>query len=423
MFKHLIFTCLLLLFFITAIELVATFILQRPETFSIFSEQPEKQNTFNSLILDEDGIYRHNEGFVDSIKSSLSTARPNQTKDAVQIYFSLSYYAQLYDIHNRVNKLSGKYLESLKKELSNDYKNGGYLSYKEKIYNEYDSIKEFNLFNDIKLYTQSWINDSGFRSISFKNYSSHRKKIMLLGDSFTYGISSMPLYKSFSDLILLEGHLTYNGGIPGTNVINYYSVAQKYIPQIKPNYVITFYFPVNDHINFPWDSTNHSYKPGQSINNVWFPSVINSEYLPQKEEWLSTITHCLESKLPFTFLRPFLTYHLFINRFYDNKIKQCFPDPNYIDVEMTHFFLKKIDLVCKQNNSVHFIIIIPPFNFDMEKFKKESDNTLFENIKVFYPLHFTAEDYKISLGDPHFNNNGHQKMKEYIIKIIEESEL
>ncbi|HWB63866.1 MAG TPA: SGNH/GDSL hydrolase family protein, partial [Chitinophagales bacterium] len=95
-------------------------------------------------------------------------------------------------------------------------------------------------------YSTHPVNEDGFRSIAFKNYHTKRKKILLLGDSFAWGHSAKPLTNSFADLLLAKGYVVYNTGISGADPAQYLAIAKKYIPLLKPDYVVVNFFMGND---------------------------------------------------------------------------------------------------------------------------------------------------------------------------------
>lgn len=95
-------------------------------------------------------------------------------------------------------------------------------------------------------YIHSPINKDGFRSIAFKHYSNSKPKILLLGDSFTWGHSTTVKSNCFSDILLANGFVVYNTGISATDVAQYHAIAEKYIPVIKPDIIIVNFFLGND---------------------------------------------------------------------------------------------------------------------------------------------------------------------------------
>lgn len=92
------------------------------------------------------------------------------------------------------------------------------------------------------------INEDGFRSPDFSKLDSTKKKILFIGDSFTWGMSASPVTDHcFVDLIRNETNYEIsNAGIPAADPVQYSLLAQKYIPTLKPDYVVVMFFMGND---------------------------------------------------------------------------------------------------------------------------------------------------------------------------------
>lgn len=95
-------------------------------------------------------------------------------------------------------------------------------------------------------YLDSPINEDGFRSIAFKNHPTTRKKVLLLGDSFTWGIGTENLSSSFADELSCKGFAVYNSGITGVGMAQYAGIAETYAPIIQPDVVVVNVFLGND---------------------------------------------------------------------------------------------------------------------------------------------------------------------------------
>lgn len=91
------------------------------------------------------------------------------------------------------------------------------------------------------------VNRDGFRTKEFSTIDSNKKKILFIGDSFTWGLSASPLDSCFVDLIRNEtNYEVINFGIPVTDPPQYFALAEKYIPVIKPDLVFVVFFMGND---------------------------------------------------------------------------------------------------------------------------------------------------------------------------------
>ena len=94
--------------------------------------------------------------------------------------------------------------------------------------------KEYNWSTEIVL------NNEGFRTNNINTLlSSPRKnRVLLIGDSFAWGLTAKPIFNCFGDLLDQTEYVVYNTGIPGIGPNQYELAAKTYIPIIKPKYVL-----------------------------------------------------------------------------------------------------------------------------------------------------------------------------------------
>jgi hypothetical protein len=90
------------------------------------------------------------------------------------------------------------------------------------------------------------VNSDGFYSLPFKQHHNDKKRVLLIGDSFTYGMSLNNKTYSFANILLAKGYTVYNAGISGADPPQYLAIAKKYIPILKPDFVIVNFYQGND---------------------------------------------------------------------------------------------------------------------------------------------------------------------------------
>ncbi len=116
--------------------------------------------------------------------------------------------------------------------------------------NYYRNLSVHQHLNDLETaiveYSNHPINTEGFRSIAFRNYKTKAKKILLLGDSFTFGQAPKYLFQSFADYLLTKGLIIFNTGITSTDPPQYLLIAKEFIPKLRPDYVIVNLCLAND---------------------------------------------------------------------------------------------------------------------------------------------------------------------------------
>ncbi len=94
------------------------------------------------------------------------------------------------------------------------------------------------------------INADGFRGKAFSSVDTVKKKILMIGDSFVWGMSASPIEDS-SFCNLLESKLNvFNCGIPATDPLQYSLIAENYVNELSPDAVYVFVFTGNDMMRF-----------------------------------------------------------------------------------------------------------------------------------------------------------------------------
>lgn len=133
-------------------------------------------------------------------------------------------------------------------------------------------------------YSQHPFNKEGFRSIPFSPYTGQKKKILVVGDSYVYGMSARPYYNSFVDELLADGQMVYAAGIPGTDPAQYAAIVEKYVPLLNPDLVIVCFYMGNDLMEYP--RVSRSSEPHEHICNAGFmQSNINGKYYDEKSAY------------------------------------------------------------------------------------------------------------------------------------------
>ena len=114
-----------------------------------------------------------------------------------------------------------------------------------KFYTDIDGIFKANpeFFSHSK---NKLINHDGFRGNPFEYVDTPRAKILLIGDSFTWGCTARPFTNCFADILQKSGYYVYNGGIPGVDPQQYALIAKKYTPILKPDVVAVCLYLGND---------------------------------------------------------------------------------------------------------------------------------------------------------------------------------
>jgi hypothetical protein len=253
----------------------------KPQVYSFNRDFKVVDSPFvmKNFITDEAGIYKFSPWVRDSAMSQLHS---NQN---TWLTFNIL-DKKLADI----DKLDLVYNDYLK-VTDHDYKPPLYLKMKSKGFEapiESDLSKLFtkllykknrnNWENSIVDYMHQPFNEEGFKSISFKTKDSTKKRILIVGDSYVFGMYARPIHASFCDNLLAKGYLVFSAGIPGTDPAQYAAIAKKYIPIIKPDLVVMCFYEGNDYM--PYDRTPLPNQPHEYISNAgFFQSAPYGEFL------------------------------------------------------------------------------------------------------------------------------------------------
>lgn len=328
-----------------------------------------------------------------------------------------------------VNYLSYGMIQFQNREFNNSLFN-----YYEKLKNK-PKILLSKLEKEILHYIQNPINDDGFRSISFQPYSHHKPSMLLLGDSFTWGHSATNLTNSFADILLSKGYIVYNTGITATDPSQYLAIAKKYIPVLKPDYVIVNFFIGNDIQYFSREVKSHQpvfYATNAGIlmantEGVFFPSskaayqnVIDSWSIPENKSIFNKLmAQTSITSLIWKIMNPHNLFPDLINLFpylyiqtkviYDQARHERRSKTPYCNIE-----LKEIEKICELNESIFILSSIPEVYRWTEK-KTQDFLGLFEGLN-YVEMKTEKSDYVLS--NAHFNDKGHAKYAVFLDSII-----
>ena len=296
----------------------------------------------------------------------------------------------------------------------------------------------------------SYINSDGFRGTEFSNTDTSKKRILFIGDSFTWGGRANPITESFVDLIEREGYICFNTGIPGTGPNQYQLIAEKYVTRLKPDLVCLMFYMANDVVHRktklgPYQNACHITNAG------WLnPYIDNDEHLSTAQEAYDyyfrrhTIPGTDSIFIQKVFASTVITTKLWYVLSALKIIK--FQDPlveNRINTGKAHFFdepvsydyLKAVKKACDDEN-VPFHIFVIPVHTEVKslhwkwllKYVIQLGRSATTNIERDYPLVFRELKYHVpdnlirsdyyEWPDGHFNNEGHRKFADYVLRIL-----
>lgn len=273
------------------------------------------------------------------------------------------------------------------------------------------------------------LNTDGFRGIEFKNYPTAKKKILLLGDSFTWGHSTQNKTNSFADLLLAKGYVVYNTGISGADPAQYLAVAKKYIPLLKPDYVVVNFFMGNDIQYYkrtvqPYMPIHYCCNASNLIacpNGIYFANqmqayqFVKAHYHIPVRNWFDKLCSLTATGTLLWKVMAKFNFHVStIPVEYEAYWKAT--EKYKSDLPVCNGELKELEQVCNINGSKFMLIAIPEIR-NGRLINPDEVPHLFDSLTYKLPAQITTADYEASNG--HYNEEGQRKHAAYIQSLME----
>jgi hypothetical protein len=279
------------------------------------------------------------------------------------------------------------------------------------------------------------LNENGFRSIPFRNYVTPQPKVLLIGDSFTWGYSASNITHAFAEILTARGYAVFNAGITGTDPAQYEAIASKYIPILRPDAVVVNFYMGNDIYYFkrpvaPYRAMAYVTNAGMLVANPgieWLPSAAAAYDFLVEERGIPNLKGsifnacCAQSAVSTQIWRGLNGIGIF-PKAYSNSAYwgRCLPQQSAKPVSGEH--LKSIAATCKQYNATFILGVIPALA-DLDKRIGTPDLNipqdypgLFDGLEIHVPP-LTSADYNAS--DDHFNDAGHLKYADFLQGLLQ----
>lgn len=263
------------------------------------------------------------------------------------------------------------------------------------------------------------INSEGFRGNEFIKVQTPRIRLLLIGDSFTWGASAKPFSNSFADRLQQAGYHVYNAGIPGTDPGQYARIAEKYVPRLQPDVTVVCLYLGNDLRAVP-----HPVKTGANLHyhtNAGFLRGYddNGRYFKDGAALMRYINarmcgncHSLHEWFFFRTVIGKGVYRLL----HPHRLPA--PDPEFGWVRER---LHQIDRVARRESSRLLIFLIPMAPWaQRESHDLEQVTNLLDGLEWFFPDSLGMADYHRP-PNRHFNNSGHRKFARFMIVRLSET--
>lgn len=260
------------------------------------------------------------------------------------------------------------------------------------------------------------INAEGFRGNEFEPVATGRKKLFLIGDSFTWGQTARPIALSFADRLQAAGYHVYNGGIPGTDTQQYALVAEKYVPRLEPDVVAVFVFLGND-----VEPTPFLFRPNKTLHYVTSVGFLrgyddNGNFFENAAEAVRYLENrkCGRATSPWGYLlfQTVVGRGIFGALYHGPGMKS---DPSRRWVVDN---LNRIKRVSERNGARFVVFLIPARFADVaEEESLERNLHLFAGFEHHFPRSIVDSDYQRP-ANQHFNNKGHRKYADFVIDVL-----
>lgn len=260
------------------------------------------------------------------------------------------------------------------------------------------------------------INNEGFRTKEFSEIDSTKKKILFIGDSFTWGLSAHPLDSCFADILQRETSFEIiNLGISATDPPQYFQVAKKYVPLLKPDFVFVVFFMDNDLMRF--DRKISANEPLYFMTNAGaILADIDAKHFHTAQE---AYNYCVNEKYflrkPQNLLEQIVSKSALLSRLYsfhfrlDEKLNY---ERTANDSHITKKYLRGIKRIADENEVPVRFVLIPSRNeadFSLEKYTTRYTNLLHdESLKSNWLLFANHSTNFTEYPDAHLNNQGHR---------------
>lgn len=265
------------------------------------------------------------------------------------------------------------------------------------------------------------INSDGYFSIPFSKKANGKPKVLLLGDSFTWGHSTSHKTASFSNTLLARDFVVLNTGISGSDVAQYKRIAETYMKRLQPDIVVLNFFMGNDvsylerpiipgvplmyhtnagNINSFQDNTQHTNMQDAYAN------VLIHLTIPQTTALNRVLSKTVIGTLVWKQLEKLGT----VERASYSSLKR--PEIPSCNAEIT-----SIKNLCASFNIPIILSVIPELKND-SLLDASSVDFLFEAMEYSEP-EMTTKMY--NADDGHFNDEGHLVYADYLEKLMKQT--
>ncbi len=273
----------------------------------------------------------------------------------------------------------------------------------------------------------------GFRNSRFDIQDTLKERVMIIGDSYTFGFDAYPWDSSFCDMLpQLDTNLNvFNAGIPGADLATYENCVRIYTPIIRPKFIIVN-LNKGDIVQYnkvlQANENNDIYITNKGIlfkENYHFKSdslIVYSDYKNAYSYLKQNYTHHRfpNSLIKFLFNNSaLLTLSIIVM---DSRLEFAtssdIHSKRYKKENCSTSYIQKIIEHGQENNATTIFSVIPgppPFDKNTEISRVQ---LLAGNQKINYPDSLQETHYFKEKNKNHFNNLGHFIYAEHLLRLL-----
>jgi hypothetical protein len=254
-------------------------------------------------------------------------------------------------------------------------------------------------------------------------------RIMLLGDSFTFGMSADYPF-GFADLVSEHMRSEHNGivwnfGIPGTGTRQALALAREYVPILQPNIVVLGFFNNDFNENlYPIDLYENSLIEGkyQLVHAYQMMNNLEVQRLTDANIYFRGYGQPASNSPVEIFLRQTRLGSLLLNAL-PSISRIANPDATWnVSVQQTYDLLGQLQTYLASEN-IPFVVLYIPSIDDVQS--PTRPYTTFQQMSADLGLYrldildrLSSDDYQ-PLPDGHWTNSGHAKGSEILITCLD----
>lgn len=269
------------------------------------------------------------------------------------------------------------------------------------------------------------INSWGFRFDKHKLQQHNKKRVMLIGDSFTWGLSAIPQDSCFADILDKNPSFNvFNFGIPIADPLQYSAIASLYLDSVMPNEVVVVFYTGNDVMIH---DRNIQLQPFYYYTNAGaLLAVDGDKFLPSaKAAYHYYAFEKYHITQPADFIEKIALKSALVSRFiaiyaqWKEKLKK---DKATRTMSISKKYLYQIAALCSSRNIRFSIVLIPEYK-ELSWFRqplKTKYKALFDDKKIGKKCFMTklSKEMYNPYPDAHFNNKGHRAFADFLEKIL-----